>query len=364
MLGNAWLEWVAILADVPSYLLVALAVSVSILLVRLAEKRFMARWKRTAAATPGTLDDVIIDLLDRSLLPLIYYGVFALGILYLELPAWVTRTVQLVGVALVAFYGARVATTVLAHAVNRGPAKGDVNRVRVAVPIIQVAVWGLALVFLLDNLGVQIGAVIAGLGIGGIAVALAAQAILGDLFSYVAIVFDRPFSIGDYIVVDAFTGTVEHIGIKTTRVRSSTGELIVFGNSNLLAARLRNFRSMYRRRVLFTFGLAYQTPTDTLEKIPDLVRSLLASMPSVTLDRAHLHALAPTSVDFEVVYYVENPDYHVFMDVQQTINLQLKRRFEQLGVEFSAPARPVTPAAPSTSIEPTPGPATVRGDGR
>jgi small-conductance mechanosensitive channel len=362
MQGNAWLEWAAILADVPTYLLVALAVSVTILLVRMAEKRFVARWKRAAAATPGTLDDVVVDVLDRSLLPLIYYGVFALGILYLELPAWVPRTVQVVGVALVAFYGARVATTVLAHAVNRGPAKGDVNRVRVAVPIIQVLVWGLALVFLLDNLGVQIGAVIAGLGIGGIAVALAAQAILGDLFSYVAIVFDRPFSIGDYIVVDTFSGTVEHIGIKTTRVRSSTGELIVFGNSNLLAARLRNFRSMYRRRVLFTFGLSYQTPTDTLEKVPDLVRSLMTGMPSVTLDRVHLHALAKESVDFEVVYYIENQDYNLFMDVQQTINLQLKRTFEKLGVELAAPARTTTPAAPALSSEPTPGPATIRGD--
>jgi small-conductance mechanosensitive channel len=364
MQGYAWLEGLAVLAEVPTYLLVALAVSVAILLVRLAEKRFIARWKRRAAATPGTLDDVIVDVLDRSLLPLIYFGLFALGIVYLDLPAWVARTVQLVGVALIAFYGARVSTTVLAHAVNRGPAKGDVNRVRVAVPIIQVAVWGLALVFLLDNLGVQIGAVIAGLGIGGIAVALAAQAILGDLFSYVAIVFDRPFSIGDYIVVDAFSGTVEHIGIKTTRVRSSTGELIVFGNSNLLAARLRNFRSMYRRRVLFTFGVAYQTSTDTLEKIPDLVRALVRGMPSVTLDRVHLQALGPASVDFEVVYYVENPEYHFFMDVQQTINLQLKRSLEKLGAEFAAPARPSTPAAPTTSIEPTPGPATVRSDPR
>jgi small-conductance mechanosensitive channel len=351
MLGKAWLEWLALAAEIPAFLLAALAVACGLLLVRLAEKRLIARWKRSAAASPGTADDVIVEVLDRALLPLIYYGVFALGVLYLDVPVWVERSVKFIGLALVAFYGARVATTLIAHAVNRAPPGGttDLHRMRVAVPIAQVGIWGLALIFLLDNLGVQIGAVVAGLGIGGIAVALAAQAILGDLFAYVAIVFDRPFSIGDFIVVDTFMGTVEHIGIKTTRVRSSSGELIVFGNSNLASARIRNFRSMYRRRVVFTFGLAYQTPIATLEKIPGVVREIVAALPSVTVDRVHFQAFGPASLDFEAVYYVENPDQTLYLDLQQTINLQLMRRLAELGVELAAPARPATPAAPVTA---------------
>jgi small-conductance mechanosensitive channel len=352
MFGKAWLEWLAIFAEVPSYLIAALAVSCGILLVRLAERRVIARWKRSAAATPGTGDDVLVDVLERALLPLIYYGVVALGVVYLDLPLWVERTVKFIGLALVAFYGARVATTLIAHAVNRAPPGGttDLHRMRVAVPIAQVLIWGLALIFLLDNLGVQIGAVVAGLGIGGIAVALAAQAILGDLFAYVAIVFDQPFSIGDYIVVDNFTGTVEHIGIKTTRVRSSSGELIIFGNSNLASARIRNFRSMYRRRVVFTFGIIYQTPTATLEQIPGVVREILSALPSITVDRVHFQAFGPASLDFEVVYYVENPDLGLYMDLQQSINLSIKRKLEDMGVDFAAPARPATPPAP---VKPT-----------
>ena len=250
-----------------------------------------------------------------------------------------------------------MAISVVSHALGRAPigVAADPRRVRVAVPIVQVAIWGLALVFLLDNLGVQVSAVIAGLGIGGIAVALAGQAILGDLFSYVAIVFDRPFSIGDVIVVDTFMGTVEHIGIKTTRVRSVTGELIVFGNSNLMSARIRNFRSLERRRVVFGFGVIYQTPNASLEQIPAVVRDILAELPLVSLDRVHFQGFSPTSLDFEVVYFVDSPDSHVYMDRQQSINLELKRRFEQMGIEFAAPARPApqppTPAAPRGPAE-------------
>ena len=195
MLGTPWLEWFGIVRAIPTYLIVAAAVFGGILLVRLAEKRVVARWKRAAAESVGTLDDVAVDVLDRALLPLIYYGVFTLGIVYLDVPLWVERAVRIVGLALVGVLWRSVATTIISHAVNRlagrvdgrhpAGAGGRADR--------QVAVVGLALIFLLDNLGVQVGAAIAGLGIGGIAVALAAQAILGDLISYVAIVFDRRF---------------------------------------------------------------------------------------------------------------------------------------------------------------------------
>jgi small-conductance mechanosensitive channel len=352
MLGKVWLEWMAILSNVPRILVAAGGVAIGILLVRLLEKRLVVRLRRAAAGRPGTLDDLLVDVLDRALVPLAYYGVVALGLLYLDLPGWGMRAVQIVGIALVAFHGARVAITVVAHAVTRAPlgVAVDQRRVQVAVPIVQVAIWVLALVFLLDNLGVQVSAVIAGLGIGGIAVALAGQAILGDLFSYVAIVFDRPFSIGDFIVVDTFMGTVEHIGLKTTRVRSISGELIVFGNSNLVSARIRNFRSLERRRVVVGFGVAYQTPNPSLERIPEVVREILAALPTVTLDRVHFQGFSPASLDFEVVYFVDSPDHHLYLDRQQSINLELKRRLEQMGIELAAPARPApqppAPAAP------------------
>jgi small-conductance mechanosensitive channel len=358
MAGNSWLESMSFVTTIPMYFVVALGVASGILLVRLLEKRFISRWKKNAAQSSGTFDDILVEVVDRALVPLIYYGVFAVGLAYLELPEWVGRTVKFVGLALVAFYGARVATTVIAHAVNRRSAavSNDVQRMRVVVPILQVAIWGMALVFLLDNLGVQVSAVITGLGIGGIAVALAAQAILGDLFSYVAIVFDRPFSIGDFIVVDSFMGTVEHIGIKTTRVRSQSGELMVFPNSNLTSARVRNFQSLYRRRVTFTFGVSAQTRSELLEQIPQTVREILGGVADVTLDRVHLVAFGPGSLDFEVVYFVEGPDYHLYVDRQQAINLQLLRRFSQMGIELAGAARATTPTAPVLPGPPGPPP--------
>jgi small-conductance mechanosensitive channel len=353
MLGSAWLERLAIMSTIPRYLIAAAGVALGIVLVRLLEKQLVTRWRRVVAQRPGATGGLLVDVLDRGLVPLGYYGVVALGIFYLQLPPWVLRTVKFVGLALAAYHGARMAISVVAHAVGRAPRGGadDPRRVRVAIPIVQVAIWGMALVFLLDNLGVQVSAVIAGLGIGGIAVALAGQAILGDLFSYVAIVFDRPFSIGDFIVVDTFMGTVEHIGIKTTRVRSLSGELIVFGNSNLMSARIRNFHSLERRRVVFGFGVAYQTPNPSLEQIPGVVREILAALPAVTLDRAHFQGFSPASLDFEVVYFVESPDHHLYMDRQQSINLELKRRFEQMGIELAAPARPA-PQPPGPSHPP------------
>lgn len=202
-----------------------------------------------------------------------------------------------------------------------------------------VAMWVLVLLLVLDNLGVQVTALVAGLGIGGIAIALAAQAVLGDLFASFAIVVDKPFKVGDFIIVGDLLGSVEHVGIKTTRVRSLWGEQLVFSNSDLTSARIRNFGLMQQRRVLFSLGVTYDTTADKVERIPGMIREAVEAQELTRFDRAHFNAYGESSLNIEVVYYALTADYNVYMDIQQGINLMLLRRFADEGIEFAFPTR-------------------------
>lgn len=203
----------------------------------------------------------------------------------------------------------------------------------------KIALWTLVLLLALDNLGVNVTALVAGLGVGGIAVALAVQNILGDLFASLSIVVDKPFVIGDFIIVDEYMGTVEHIGLKTTRIRSLGGEQIIFSNGDLLKARLRNYKRMYQRRAVFGFGVLYETHPDELERIPALLRTIIEAQPLARFDRAHFMRFSESSLDFEVVYWVLDPDHNKYMDIQQAINLELVRVFVKMNIGFAYPTR-------------------------
>jgi small-conductance mechanosensitive channel len=207
--------------------------------------------------------------------------------------------------------------------------------------IIRLAVWGLAAVLLLDNYGVKISALVAGLGIGGLAVAFAAQKVLGDLFSYFSIFFDRPFEIGDFIVVGEFTGTVEHIGIKSTRVRSLSGEQLIFANNDLTNSRLRNYKRMTNRRAVFRIGVTYGTPAAKVREIPAMIEKIIRDLPGAIFDRAHFAAYGDYALQFEIVYYVEGGDYLKYMEIQQQINLSIMEAFSREKIEFAYPTQTV-----------------------
>jgi small-conductance mechanosensitive channel len=191
--------------------------------------------------------------------------------------------------------------------------------------------------FLLDNFGVNISTFVAGLGVGGIAVALAVQNILGDLLASITIILDKPFVVGDSITVGDFSGTIENIGVKTTRVRSVSGEQVIFPNGDLLQSRIRNFKRLYERRVVLPFGVTYETPLDVLEKIPAVVKDIISNTEDVRFDRSHFTTFGPSSLDFETVYFVTGSDYGLFMDRQQSINLAIARRLADMKVEFAYP---------------------------
>jgi small-conductance mechanosensitive channel len=207
--------------------------------------------------------------------------------------------------------------------------------------VINTLIWVFVVLLTLDNLGVDITTLVAGLGIGGVAVALAVQNIFSDLFASLSITLDRPFVVGDFLVVGDVLGTVETIGIKSTRLRSLSGEQIVMPNADLLGSRVRNYGRMMERRVLFTIAVAYETKLELIERIPALIREIVEAQRDTRFDRSHFAKHGAASLDFETVYYVRSPEYNRYMDIQQAINLRVHREFAELGIEFAYPTQKI-----------------------
>ena len=320
-----------------------------VILLTIFKKIVLSRLKKWSEKTETKLDDLLIRGIEKSVLPVLYLIIFYLALDYLTLPSGVEKGIGIGAVILITFYVIRLITSTLKYALSayvksKTPEEDDAERrlkqIRGITLIFNFIIWVVGFVFLLDNLGFEISAVIAGLGIGGIAIALAAQAILGDLFSYFVIFFDRPFEIGDFVNLGGeFVGTIEYIGIKTTRIRSLSGEQIVASNTDLTNSRVRNFKRMERRRVVFKLGVIYQTTAEQLEEIPKIVREIIESKEDTVFDRGHFAAYGDFSLNFEFVYFVIGPDYVKYMDTQQKINMEIYRTFENKGIEFAYPTQ-------------------------
>ena len=304
----------------------------------------LRRLKKWAERTKTTLDDFIIVAIRKSIVPILYYGVFYFAVKTLILSNTFYTVLDIVSIVVIVFFAVKLITSTLdfsivSYASREAAEERKAKQLKSLSALARFVIWGIGLVFLLDNLGFDITAVVAGLGIGGIAVALAAQAILGDLFSYFVIFFDRPFELGDFIIVDDKTGTVEHIGIKTTRIRALSGEQLVLSNTDLTSSRVHNYKKLQRRRVVFQLGVIYQTPADKLKIIPEVVKQIIAAIPDTEFDRGHFKAFGDFSLNFEFVYYVLSSDYAVYMDIQQSINMEIFNKFEKEGIEFAYPTQ-------------------------
>ncbi len=315
-----------------------------ILIIFLIKKWILIRLRVWAKKTTTTIDDFLIDIFQSSFLPLFYFGVFYISVRNLTLHSILSRLIDILGLVLLTIFAIRFLIAIINYGLQtywlrREKDTAKQRSLQGILKIIKVIIWGLGIVFLLDNLGFEISTVIAGLGIGGIAVALAAQTILGDLFNYFAIFFDRPFEIGDFIIVGDYLGTIEHIGIKTTRIRSLGGEQIVFSNSDLTNSRVRNYKRMDKRRVVFRIGVTYQTDLQHLKMIPQIISNIIRDTKDTVFDRAHFFSYGDFSLIFEVVYYVLSRDYNKYMDTQQEINLAIKEEFQKQGIEFAYPTQ-------------------------
>lgn len=206
-------------------------------------------------------------------------------------------------------------------------------------PFLNILIWITGTLFLLDNLGINISTLLAGLGIGGVAAAMALQSILGDLFSYLSILLDKPFELGDFIVIGEFSGTVDKIGIKTTKIKSVGGEQIIIPNSDLVKAKLKNNKRMTERRVVLNLMVEYSTPYEKLLLIDSAVKEKLSSMEQIRFDRVHLKEFGTSALIYEIVYYVISPDYLVYMDTREKIHLELFQFFAKQQINFAFPSR-------------------------
>jgi len=319
-----------------------------IIILAVFRKIILSQLKKWSEKTVTTVDDFLVKGIEKSVVPVLYLIVFYLAAKTLTLAEEVTKIIDTATIILATFFFIRVITSTLKYTLNsyvkrRTPEEADAERrlkqINGITLILSFIIWAVGFVFLLDNLGFEISTVIAGLGIGGIAIALAAQAILGDLFSYFVIFFDRPFEIGDFVVLGDFVGTIEYIGIKTTRIRSLSGEQVVVSNTDLTNSRIRNFKRMERRRVVFKLGVIYQTTSKQLAEIPGIVKNIIEEQADAVFDRGHFQSYGDFSLNFEFVYYVLSSDYNKYMDIQQLINLKVYEAFEKQGIEFAYPTQ-------------------------
>ncbi|HJW81049.1 MAG TPA: mechanosensitive ion channel family protein [Acidiferrobacterales bacterium] len=309
------------------------------------KRSVIRRFAVYAQTTPTRVDDFLAAAFAATRLLLLAPLALFAAVQVLTLPVRAEHAVsQLTVIALLlqsAIWGHHFIASWMRHTlrVKRAEDAASASTAAVLGFLARLGLWSLALLLALDNLGFNITALLTGLGIGGVAVALAAQNILGDLFASLSIVLDRPFVVGDFIVVGDQLGTVEYIGLKTTRVRSLSGEQIVFSNTDLLKSRIRNYKRMHERRVPFTFGVVYQTPPDQLAAIPQLVRTCVEAQANTRFDRAHFKEYGDSALVFEAVYFVLDADYNVYMDIHQAVLLELFRRLREHGIEFAYPTR-------------------------
>jgi small-conductance mechanosensitive channel len=288
---------------------------------------------------------VLLTVVRKTSWLFIFLVALFIGSLVLELPAGsreIFATVVVVALILQAGLWGAAAMHVMLEEYREQQLEKDPARVttlNVLSFIGKIILWSIVLLLVLDNLGVNITALVAGLGVGGIAVALAVQTVLGDLFASLSIVLDKPFVVRDFLIVGDLLGSVEYVGLKTTRLRSLSGEQLVFSNSDLLNSRIRNFGRMYERRVSFDLGVTYQTPREKIILIPKIIQEAVEAQDKTRFDRSHFKQYGDFALLFESVYYVQGPDYNLYMDIQQAINLQIHERFEQEGIEFAYPTQ-------------------------
>lgn len=332
--GNTPTEW--LIATVVALAAAALALTAKGMIHR--------RLSRRAPETKGLWDDWLVATLPgtRALLVLVL-AAWAGGQLLTLSPA-ITRGLDRAAIIALLIQGGiwlnRSLVFWLKHRFDGDAADGARSMTGPLLGfILRAAMWAIILLLLLDNLGFNVTTLVASLGVGGVAVALAVQNILGDLFASLSIALDKPFVIGDFVVVDEHSGNVEHVGLKTTRIRSLSGEQIIFSNADLLKSRIRNYKRMQERRIAFAFGITYETPLDQVEALPRLVRDIIDAQPEVRFDRAHFKSFGASSLDFEVVYYVLDNDYRKYMDIQQAINLAIARCLQARHIDFAYPTQ-------------------------
>ncbi len=329
------------------YLIALIAILGFLIFFQILKNRIFVRLEKWAKKTKTDIDDEIIGIFESIPWALYLFVSIYIGLQFLSVNGLGEKIVEIILIILVIYWATKAIGELIEYllykfAKGEKTEKREKNTTYFALALIaKIILWSVGLLLVLSNLGVNISALIASLGIGGIAIALAVQNILSDIFSSFSLYLDKPFEVGDFIIVGENMGTVQKIGLKTTRIKALQGEEIVISNNELTSTRVRNYKKMKKRRIVFEFGVEYSTPRTKLVKIPKMVKEILKGMKLITLDRVHFKSFGDSSLNYEVVYYIDSGDYTTYMDKQQKINLDLVKVFEKEKIDFAFPTRTI-----------------------
>jgi len=288
----------------------------------------------------------LYSIFKTTFFPLIYLGILITAVSSLKIPEMLQTIIDYSGIILLTITSIRFINSIIDYwlktlQTKKGKTVSQIQGLKGLFGIMKITVWILGILIAAQNMGYDVSTAVAGFGITGIAVVFAAQSILGDLFSYFSILFDKPFEAGDFVIIGDMMGTIEHIGFKTTRLTSLTGEQLIISNGDMTSSRLKNYKRMKRRRIVFTIGFVYSLTHDQLKTIPSIFENIVMNTENVTFDRAHFVDFGPYSLNFEVVYYVNSSDYLVYMNAHQAINLEIKKIFDEKGIGFAFPTQTI-----------------------
>lgn len=326
------------------WLLAGIVLAVVFAVLVLVRRMFAARMQRATPHHLAPLNDFALAVVRATRYAFLFLVAVLLAASVLVLSDTARSVIGTAAIVImllqVALWGtALIGTWIRGYTTRRASDLGGITTINALGILARMTLWSVILLLVLANLGVEVTALVASLGIGGIAVALALQNILGDLFASLSIVIDKPFLVGHTINVGEFTGTVEDIGLKSTRLRSVTGEQVIIANGDLLQSRIRNYKRMTERRVMLVVGVEYDTPQALVERVPELAREAVGGVKDVRFERAHFRTFGPSSLDYEIIYWVLSADYTLFMDVQQKVNFALLSRFRDLEIAFAFPTQ-------------------------
>ncbi|MCK5096165.1 MAG: mechanosensitive ion channel family protein [Candidatus Pacebacteria bacterium] len=340
-----WWQYELFNNSIGDYIMAVCVLVVFLAVFKLFQIVVLYRLGLLAKKTKTDIDDTLVEIV-KSLRPP-FYSFLAVytAVQFLTLSVTLQKVFDVLLIVWV-IYQAIIATQILIEYIFTKTLKEDTDAgIRGALGMVKAAVkgvlWAVGILMILSNLGVDVTALVAGLGIGGIAIAFAFQNILEDLFSSFAILFDKPFQIGDFIIIGDKKGTVQKIGIKTTRIKSSQGEEIVISNKEITSAQVQNFKKMEERRIAFSLGVTYETPTEKLKKVSGMIKEIIDNVECTRFDRAHFKSFDDCALTFETVYYVETGDYAQYMDIQQDINFKIREAFELEGIDMAYPTQTI-----------------------
>lgn len=339
-----WLDKIYWGNTLGEYLYTGGALLLILLLFRLLRKSLLRAIRQFVSSTDTTFDDLIVDLCEKFILPYLFLLINYTVLSRLSLPAGLRNTGNAAFHFVTAYFLIRMINYLLRRSVimymeSKGESGDRITQLNGILFITKVIIWIAGLIMLADNLGYDVTTLLAGFGVGGIAIALAAQNILGDLFSYLVIFFDKPFENGDYIVTGDHQGVVEKIGIKTTHIRSLDGQQLIMPNAEMASSVIQNFKRLEKRRVVFSLGIVYATPATTLREVPAIIRTVFEEREHTVCERVHLVSFGDFSINYEVVYYVQSADFNMYRDLHHAVCLDIFEAFIQAGVEFAYPTQ-------------------------